>query len=132
MAIVKANYTTSRGKIKASVRYIQNRPGRDGERLSRSLFGNDGPMTRNDAYNLIDQAPKNTRLYRVVISPDPAREDTDKDLNLQELAGQTLASLSDKLRTPVQYIATVHDDHTSHRHVHLILAIFDYRTGKVK
>lgn len=123
MAIVKANYTKSRGTIKASVRYIQHRPGRDGERLTRTLFGNNGPMTRDDAYTLIDQAPRGTSFYRVVISPDPTREDTDRDLNLVELTGQTLTALSDTLGKPIQYIGAIHDDHASHRHVHVIMAL---------
>ena len=123
MAIVKANYTRSRRKIKASVRYIQHRPGRDGERISRLLFGNDGALTRDEAYELIDQAPKGTRFYRLVISPDPKREDTDKDLNLRELTDKTLSQLSDKLKKPIQYIGAIHDDHRPHRHVHVIALI---------
>jgi hypothetical protein len=120
VAIVKANYTRSKAKVKASVRYIQHRPGRDGERLNRSLFGNNGQLTREEAYELIDKAPKGTRFYRMVISPDPKREDTDKDLNLAELTAQTLAQLSDKLHRSIQIVGAIHDDHRPHRHVHVI------------
>ena len=123
MAIVKANYTKHRGKIKASVRYIQHRPGRDGERLTRLLFGKDGAMTRDEAYQLIDQAPKGTRFYRLVISPDPRREDTDKDLNLREITEQTIGKLAEKRGIPIQYIGAIHDDHRPHRHVHVIALI---------
>jgi len=35
MAIVKASYTRSRSKIKAALRYIVHRPGREGERLGQ-------------------------------------------------------------------------------------------------
>lgn len=123
MAIVKANYTKSRAKIKASVRYIQHRPGQDGERLTRQLFGPNGAMTRDEAYQLIDQAAKGTRFYRLVLSPDPACEDTEKDLNLQELTRQTLSQLSDKLGKPIQYIGAIHNDHRPHRHVHIVMLV---------
>ena len=33
MAIVKATYTRTGGSAKASVRYIENRPGKDGAKL---------------------------------------------------------------------------------------------------
>src|SRR5437764_7427353 len=69
VAIVKASYTKAKSRIKASVRYIQHRPGRDGERLSRKLFGVDGGLTRDQAYDLIDQAEKGTIFFRLIISP---------------------------------------------------------------
>ena len=46
MAIFKANYvkrgTTAKALAKATVRYNQHRPGKDGERITRTLFGSDG------------------------------------------------------------------------------------------
>jgi hypothetical protein len=42
MAIVKATYTKSRPGAKAALRYIQHRPGREGEKVKRELFGIDG------------------------------------------------------------------------------------------
>ena len=42
MAVVKATYTKSRGGAKASIRYIASRPGRNGEKIMRQLFGHDG------------------------------------------------------------------------------------------
>ncbi len=44
MAIVKATYTKSRQGAKASLRYIAHRPGKDGKRATRTLFGTDGVM----------------------------------------------------------------------------------------
>src|SRR3954453_8339968 len=79
VAIVKVSYTKARSRIKASVRYIQHPPGQDGERLSRQLFGVDGALTRDEAYELIDQAEKGTTFFRLVISPDPRREDAGRD-----------------------------------------------------
>jgi len=41
MAIFKATYTRSRGGAKASVGYIQQRPGKDKEAITRTLFSPD-------------------------------------------------------------------------------------------
>ena len=50
MAICKAN-EVKRGsdgpkRAKASVRYIQHRAGKEGEKITRDLFGSDGLMDR--------------------------------------------------------------------------------------
>jgi len=95
MAIVKATYTKSRPTAKAAIRYIEHRPGREGERLNRELFGSEGVMDRVDAYEMIDAAEKGTVFFRLVISPDPKTEDTYKDLYLQEITSQTILHLED-------------------------------------
>lgn len=123
MAIVKATYTKSRKKIKASVRYIQHRPGLDGERRKRTLFGLDGPLNRQEVYTLVDQATKGTTFFRLVISPDPRREDTERDLNLRQITEQTLLQLSKELGQQVHYAGVIHDDHAPHRHVHVIALV---------
>jgi hypothetical protein len=82
MAIVKATYTRSKGGAKAAIRYIEHRPGREGEKVKRELYGADGVMERLQAYQMIDDAEKGTIFFRLVISPDPATEDTEKDLHL--------------------------------------------------
>jgi hypothetical protein len=79
MAVIKANYVR-RGKVgnakaKENVRYIQHRPDKDNERVMRPLFTNDSPMTRLEAYQFIDEAPKGTHFYTIIINPDPATED---------------------------------------------------------
>lgn len=123
MAIVKASYTRSRQKIKASVRYIQHRPDREGQRHTRQLFGLDGALTRDQVYQLIDQAPKGTNFFRLILSPDPRREDGEKDLSFRDLTEQVMLALSEKLKQSVSYAGVVHDDHTAHRHVHVIALI---------
>ncbi len=52
MAIVKANYTKSSVNIKASIRYIQHRAGKDGQKITRTLFGIDGELEREEAYTM--------------------------------------------------------------------------------
>src|SRR6266567_1783401 len=123
MAIVKASYTRKGGKAKASVRYIENRPGRDGAKMQRALFQADGKVERGEAYAMIDQAAKGSYFFRLVISPDPKREDSDKNLALRELTEKTIQSLEDRFQKPLQWVAAVHADHAEHRHIHAIAIV---------
>jgi hypothetical protein len=123
MAIIKATYTRNGRIAKASVRYIENRPGKDGTRLVRTLFNADGKVERGDAYAMIDQADKNSYFFRLVISPDPTSEDSDHNLALRELTEQTIASLEDRFQRPLQWVAVVHADHAEHRHIHAIAIV---------
>src|SRR5947199_1892686 len=116
MAIVKATYTKSSAGAKASVRYIEHRPGQDGEKITRNLFGIDGLMGRWQAYQLIDEAEKGSFFFRFVISPDPKAEDSEKDLFLREITEQTMQSLEERLQKPLQWVAAEHNDHAPHRH----------------
>jgi hypothetical protein len=122
MAIVKANYTRSSGLAKANIRYIQHRRGKDGEKITRELYGIDGVMERVQAYELIDEAGKDTVFFRLKISPDPEKEDTNKDLHLQEITAHTMLKLEERLGKPVPYIAADHD-HTDVRHVHILACV---------
>lgn len=123
MAIVKASYTKSLGGAKASLRYIQHRPGRVGERLTRELYGAEGTLTREAAYRMIDEQAKRSVFFRLVLSPDPLTEDTHKDLSLQELIRHTMLTLEERMATPVPYVAATHDDHAPHRHVHILACV---------
>ncbi len=123
MAIVKATYTRRGGTAKASVRYIEHRPGKDGARTQRTLFTAEGKVARSEAYAMIDQATKNSYFFRFVISPDPKAEDNDKTLLLRELADKTIAALDDRFQRPLRWVATIHDDHADHRHIHAIAIV---------
>src|SRR3954449_952404 len=101
MAIVKNNYV-KRGKsqidrVKASLRYITHRPGKDGARMYRELFGHDGVMDKNQTYRMFDEAQKGTIFFRLVISPDPKWEDTYRDLHMRGIAKKTIQQLEEKL-----------------------------------
>jgi hypothetical protein len=123
MAIVKATYTKNSASAKASIRYIEHRPGKDGEKITRTLFNGDGAMGRWQAYHMIDEAAKGSLFYRFVISPDPKQEDTGKDLHLRDVIEKTMQTLEERLKKEVQWVAAEHDDHAPHRHIHVVAVV---------
>jgi hypothetical protein len=128
MAVVKANYVrkgrSERVTAKANIRYIQERPGRDKEKLTRPLFNNAGVLGRLEAYQFIDEEGRKGRFfYRLKLSPDPVKEDTKRDLNMQKLTRQMMQSLEKRLKTTIPWAGALHNDHTDKRHVHILAAI---------
>ncbi len=103
MAIVKVSYTKHTAAAKQTVRYIAHRPGKDGAKITRTLFGSDGVMGKQHAYRMIDAAEQHTFFYRIAISPDPAIEDTHKDIYLWELTEQTMMALAERLQKDILY-----------------------------
>jgi len=129
MAFFKARYV-KKGKAehqraKATIRYITHRPGKEKENMFRQLFGHDGPLEKDDAYEAIDAAPKGTYFYRMIINPDPKREDTRRDLYLQGITKQTIIRLEERLDLvgKIHFFAAVHNDHSPLRHVHLLVLV---------
>lgn len=120
VAIFKASYTKKTTAAKAAVRYIEHRPGKDNTKITRSLWGIDGTMERQEAYRMVDEAERGSYFFRFVISPDPEKEDTHKDINLRDITEQTLLALEDRLGRQIQWVAATHDDHAPHRHVHVM------------
>src|SRR5438045_9778701 len=120
MAIFKATYTHKAAGAKASIRYIEHRPGKDNAKITRTLWGVDGKMERQEAYQMIDEAEKGSLFFRFVISPDPATEDTERDIFLREITEHTMLGLEDRFRRHIQWVAATHDDHAPHRHVHIL------------
>jgi hypothetical protein len=129
VAIVKINYIDSKREkriaAKDHVRYIENRCGKDKARIKRELFGFSGAMERRHAFAMIDQFDQRSNYFRIVLSPDPGREDTGDDLLLPEITARMM-DLEERLGKPIAWVAAVHDDHTDKRHVH-VLAIADVR-----
>jgi hypothetical protein len=127
MAIVKANYVKrgkgEKGRAKKTIRYITHRRDRDGHTVTRELFGYDGSLTKEQTYRMIDEARRGTLFYRIVLSPAPKQEDRYKDLNLRELTLDTMLKLEERLGQPVQFVATIHDDHAPHRHMHTLVLV---------
>jgi hypothetical protein len=80
-------------------------------------------MQRLEAYQFIDEAPKGTHFYTIIISPDPEKEDTHKDLDMRALTIITMQTIEERVHTPVIWVAAVHDDHTDNNHVHALAAV---------
>ena len=96
MAIVKVTYTKNKASAKSHIRYIAHRPGRDGRQTVRELYGADGELSKQQAYRLIDGAQKGTTFFRIIISPDPRLEDTNRDLYLSDIAHLTIANTKNR------------------------------------
>jgi hypothetical protein len=127
MAVLTTNYIR-RGKVgnpraKDAIRYMQHRPERKGERVTRPLFGTDGRQGREDGYRMIDEAPPGTHFYRMSLNPDPNREDGKKDLDLRAITEHTIQALEGIVQSPVYYVAAVHAEHADHRHVYLVASV---------
>src|SRR5512144_29573 len=123
MAVVKIKYTRQRAAVKAHLRYITHRRGEDRKTTTRTLFTEGGTITKQEAYTLIDSVKPGTVFYKVILSPDPKREDTKRDLNLWQLTRQTALSLTEILNKKIRFLAVEHNDHTPNRHVHAIFLI---------
>jgi len=115
-------WTKSPAAGKATVRYMLHRPDREGHRGYRDLWGADGGMEKVDAYALLDAAPRGATVYKVVVAPS-ADEDRQRDLDLQELARQTMEEIERRVGQPVRWAASVHDNHSDHRHVHAVAVL---------
>jgi hypothetical protein len=123
MAIVKVKYTRNPIEIKEHLRYVVHRRGKDGETMTRELFDAFDSRDKTHAYDLID-ATKHPLFFKIILNPDPKREDTRKDLDLQHLTRQTLREMQRLIgRDDLPFVATIHDDHTPLRHIHAIAMV---------
>jgi hypothetical protein len=97
MAVVRAKFVKrdkhEKKRAKAVIRYIQHRPGKDGDKIIRTLFGRDGAIERTDAYRMIDEAEKRDILFKFIISPDPEGEDKQLDLNMREITASVMIKM---------------------------------------
>src|SRR2546428_2376183 len=113
MAIFKANFipkqVSQRSVAKAHIRYIEHRPGKEGEKITRTLYNSDGAMGRYEAFRMIDEAEKGSVFYRLVINFDGQKEDTHKDIYVQEVTEKTMLGLEDRLYQHIQWVAATHD-----------------------
>jgi hypothetical protein len=126
MAIVKLKYTRGRDAIKAHLRYIVHRPGKEREKQTRELFQHNYlSVTKQYAYDLLNGAPRGTVFYKMTINFHPLKEDTHKDLDLQHIASLTVREMQLRIGRSVPFIATIHDGHarTDLRHIHAICLV---------
>ena len=127
MAVVIAQYFKPNQQPKKAarenVKYIQFRKVKDREGITRTLFGSDGPMQRLEANQFIDDAPKGTKFYTIIISPDPEKEDSERDLDMEQIAYTTMQTVEERVKTAVQWVAAVHQEHSDVRHIHALAAV---------
>ena len=116
MAVVKVKYMRGKEGIKAHLRYLMHRTDQDGERITRPLFDNTDLTDKWTAYSAINAATRATVFYKMMISPDRLKEDSHKDLDLQQVTRQTIRNLEKLLDRKLQFFATIHDN-TEHRHM---------------
>src|ERR671932_1347234 len=126
MAIVKLKYVRGRAAMRAHLRYIIHRPGKEQGRVTRELFHHNYlSVSKQEAYDLINNAPRGTIFYKMTINFHPLREDTHKDLDLQHIASLTVREMQARIGRIVPFIATIHDGHarTMLRHIHAICLV---------
>jgi hypothetical protein len=132
MAVFRITSRTKRVALaKKSLRYIVHRRSQEQQPITRTLYDPFGETTKSQAYDAMDQAGKRVTFFRTVISPDPATEDTNRDLDLRLLTQATLQQLQLRLKgKPFQYFAAIHTDHSRNRHIHVIVLLEKGRLAK--
>jgi predicted RNA-binding Zn-ribbon protein involved in translation (DUF1610 family) len=124
MAVVTLKYLKARPQLKAHLRYITHRRGREEGRITRPLFGSAGMTDKRSVYERIDAARRGTVFYKFMINLDPKREDTYKDLDLEHITRQTILALERQFGLALPFAAVIHPaDHTPLRHVHGIFLL---------
>ena len=124
MAVVTLKYIRNKEQIKAHIRYFTHRTGRDNEKISRDIFTNVGETDKPEFYRQVKYAGRGTVFFKFMISPDPKREDSGKDLDLPHITRRTIRKLEKALRRRLFFVAAVHNaDHTPIRHVHGIFLV---------
>ena len=123
MAIVKAYFTRSSEKIKKTLNYIVHRPGREGEKLNREIFGHtEESIRKEDAYRRLTAGAGMT-FFHLKFNFHSEQEDTRKDLNLRDITRQSIAALEERLQRTIRFLAVEHNDHTDLRHIHAIILV---------
>jgi hypothetical protein len=72
---------------------------------------------------LIDESKEGSVFFRFIISPDPKREDTNRDLHLRDIADHTMQTLAERVGKQVSWVGAIHADHAPHRHVHVVAVV---------
>jgi hypothetical protein len=124
MAVVTLKYIRNKEQIKANLRYFTHRSGREKEKKTRPIFTNVGETDKQEFYKQVSLAGRGTLFYKFMISPDPKREDSLKDLDLLYITRRTIRKLEKAIDRRLFFVAAVHNaDHTPLRHVHGIFLV---------
>ena len=124
MAVVTLKYIRDKEQIKAHLRYFTHRKGHDNEKITRAIFTNVGETDKPEFYRQVKYAGRGTVFFKFMISPDPRREDSRKDLDLPYITRRTIRKLEKAVGRRLFFVAAVHNaDHTPIRHVHGIFLV---------
>src|SRR5512132_431310 len=119
MAVVTIKYIRDKDQIKSNLRYFTHRSGREREKITRAIFTNVGDTDKQESYRQVRDAGRGTVFFKFMISPDPKREDSSKDLDLPYITRRTIRKLEQAIGRRLYFVAAVHNaDHTPIRHVH--------------
>src|SRR5512132_2848341 len=124
MAVVTIKYIRDKDQIKSNLRYFTHRSGREREKITRAIFTNVGQTDKQEFYRQVRDAGRGTVFFKFMISPDPKREDSGKDLDLPYITRRTMRKLEQAIGRRLYFVAAVHNaDHTPVRHVHGIFLV---------
>jgi hypothetical protein len=121
--VVKARY--SRGVAsaitlaKGHVRYAVHRPNEHGRRQYRELWDRDGRISRQTAYERLDDARPADYVYRLTLSPHPEHQDLNRRLDLQAWTRSMMQQLEEQAGQQLAWFAAAHE-HPDHRHIHVV------------
>lgn len=123
-SVVKTSYTRSASEAKASLRYMQHRQSDLGERVTRPLFGKDGELSRQEAYERLDgaaESPGKTYFYRLVLNPGEGHADLSEE-GRQAWAAGVMARIEAQGNPVREWVAVSHTDQGEHDHLHVLAA----------
>jgi hypothetical protein len=113
MAVVTLKYIRDKEQIKANLRYFTHRKGCEQEKITRAIFTNVGETDKQEFYRQVKDAGRGTVFFKFMISPDPKREDSSKDLDLPYITRRTIRKLEQAIGRRLYFVAAVHNaDHT--------------------
>ncbi len=118
--IAKHSYLSGKdrgvARARAHVRYIQFRPGKEGEREERTFFNGlrDGIYNREVNLAISAQNPKGTVMHKLILSPGVEGAD------VQEYTREVMAELCSRKGQDLEWYAVVHDN-TNNEHAHVVI-----------
>ncbi len=125
--IVRGNYTRQVAGAKASLRYYLSRQ-RGPEEPARGLWGKDGPLTRQEAYALLDRyQDRGVATHRLILSPAADARFAD----LRAMTQHVLRELEKDKGQELHWVAVEHR-HTDNPHVHVLLCGAGERDGQIR
>jgi len=117
VAVVKANYTRAKPRVKASARYYSHRPAeRERGRAWRDAYDGGGDMTKREVYERLDRWGEGY-YYRLVLNPGAGREHRAE--TMEDWVRRTMEQLEERGMVR-DWVAWTHDDHSAHAHAHVL------------